>query len=269
MKSYSKETRRKGKTIGFVPTMGSLHLGHISLVDRAVSECDVVVVSIYVNPTQFSTLREAAEYPRDFDKDLEYCRERLVDVVFTPTSREMYPENYSTFIKVEGLSDILCGVSNPSHFRGVTTIVLKLFNIVEPERAYFGLKDYQQYVIVKKMATDLNMDISIIGCPTVREGSGLAMSSRNQLLSEEGRERASIIYRALEASKRLFHERVTDPNTLKDEVKKRLVKENVELDYVEVVNPNSLTRVEEANKGDIVLTAVYIDGVRLIDNIEL
>jgi pantoate--beta-alanine ligase len=269
MKSFSKDTKSLGKTIGFVPTMGSLHQGHLSLVDRAVSECDAVFVSIYVNPTQFSTLQEAAEYPRDLKKDLLYCIERKVDVVFTPSSRDMYPENFSTFVEVEGLSDILCGASNPSHFKGVTTIVLKLFNIVKPDKAYFGLKDYQQYVIVSKMVEELNMDVSVIGCSTVREESGLAMSSRNQLLSEKGRERASIIYRSLKASKRLFHEGVENLDILKDEILKRLMKENVRLDYVEIVDSYSLKPVQKINQKDIVLISVFVDRIRLIDNIQL
>ena len=269
MKSFSKETRSKGKTIGFVPTMGSLHQGHLSLVDRAESECDVVMVSIYVNPTQFSTLQDAADYPRCLEKDLQYCRAQGVDVVFTPSSIEMYPESYSTFVEVEGLSDILCGVSNPSHFIGVSTIVLKLFNLIKPDTAYFGLKDYQQYIIVKKMVTDLNMDVSIIGCPTVREESGLAMSSRNQLLSEEGRERASVIFKSLTECKRLFQEGIKNSNILKEEIRKRIMKENVDLDYLEIVDPRTLMQVEKVSKKAIVLIAVYVDGIRLIDNIEL
>jgi pantoate--beta-alanine ligase len=269
MKSFSKDTMSKGKTIGFVPTMGSLHQGHLSLVDKAESESDVVIVSIYVNPTQFSMLQDAADYPRDLEKDLQYCRERRVDVVFSPLNSEIYPESYSTFVEVEGLSGILCGVSNPSHFKGVSTIVLKLLNIVKPDRAYFGLKDYQQYIIVKKMVTDLNMDVSIIGCPTVREGSGLAMSSRNQFLSEKGRERASVIYRTLSECKRLFQEGINNSNILKEEIRKRLMKENVELDYLEIVDPSSLMQVEKVRQKDIVLIAVLIHGVRLIDNIEL
>jgi pantoate--beta-alanine ligase len=269
MKSFSKETRSKGKTIGFVPTMGGLHQGHLSLVDRAESECDMVIVSIYVNPTQFSTSQEAVDYPRDLEKDLKYCRERRVDVVFTPSSSDMYPESFSTFVEVEELSGILCGVTNPTHFKGVSTIVLKLFNIIKPDRAYFGLKDYQQYVIVKKMGTDLNMDVSIIGCPTVREESGLAMSSRNQLLSEEGRERASVIFKSLTECKRLFQEGIKNSNILKEEIRKRIMKENVDLDYLEIVDPRTLMQVEKVSKKAIVLIAVYVDGIRLIDNIEL
>ena len=269
MKSYSNRTRVRVKTIGFVPTMGSFHQGHLSLVDKAVAECDIVVVSIYVNPTQFTTSEEADNYPRDLKKDLQYCREKEVDVVFIPTSREIYPENYSTFVEIEGLSGILCGVSNPSHFKGVSTIILKLFNIVKPDRVYFGLKDYQQYVIIKKLVTDLNIDISIIGCPTVREKSGLAMSSRNQLLSEEGIKKASVIYRALTYSKRLFQEGISNSDIIKEEIRKRLMNENVKLDYIEIVDPSTLMQVEKVHHKTIVLIAVFIDGIRLIDNIEL
>jgi pantoate--beta-alanine ligase len=261
--------RSRRVTIGFVPTMGSLHQGHLSLVNRAAADCDVVVVSIYVNPTQFSSAQEAAGYPRDLEKDLKYCRERKVDVVFSPSSEDMYPESFSTFMEVEGLSDIFCGTSNPGHFRGVTTVVLKLFNIVQPDNAYFGLKDYQQFVIVKKMVEDLNLDVSIVGCPTVREESGLAMSSRNQLLSSEGRERASVIYRALKEGKKLFHEGIQDSDVLKDEITGRLFKKKLMLDYIEIVNSDHLKPVRNVNHGDIILIAAYLDGVRLIDNIKL
>ena len=269
MEFFSKDRKTRGETIGFVPTMGSLHRGHLSLVDRAATDCDVVVVSIYVNPTQFSSTQEAAEYPRDIEKDLHYCRDRKVDVVYIPYSEDMYPENFSTFVEVKGLSSILCGVSNPRHFMGVTTIVLKLLNIVKPDKAFFGLKDYQQFVIIRKMVEDLNVDVSIVGCPTVRDDSGLAMSSRNQLLSEEGRERASAIYRVLKEGRRLFHEGINDSDVLKDEITGGLLEENLKPDYVEIVDSVHLKSVRKVSAGNIVLLAVYIDGVRLIDNIKL
>ncbi|MDO8735135.1 MAG: pantoate--beta-alanine ligase, partial [Elusimicrobiota bacterium] len=193
IQKFIKKIKQQNKSIGFIPTMGALHQGHISLIRRARKENDIVAVSIFVNPSQFAPHEDLKKYPRPFEKDINICKSEGVDVIFAPMLKEMYPENYLAYITVEKLSDIMCGKFRPGHFRGVATIVAKLFNIVQPDRAYFGLKDFQQSVIVKKMVTDLNFPVKIITCPIVREKDGLALSSRNVYLSYEERKKALVL----------------------------------------------------------------------------
>ncbi len=265
---------RAGKTIGFIPTMGYLHEGHLSLIRRSRAENDITVVSIFVNPIQFGPNEDLDRYPRDIEGDIEKLRALNVDVLFLPSMKEMYPEGYKTYVIVEGLSDKLCGAFRPGHFRGVTTVVLKLFNIVKPTRAYFGLKDFQQTLIIKQMVRDLNMDIQIIACPTIREHDGLAMSSRNKYLTEEERQGAGIVYRALlNAAEKLkegagFKEAAsTLRETLKSSPHIR------EIQYASVYDPETLDDLTDVDvkiykKPEVVLAvALYYGNARLIDNL--
>jgi pantoate--beta-alanine ligase len=193
MKKISNNLKKEGKSIGFVPTMGYLHKGHVSLMECSKKENDITVVSIFVNPTQFGKNEDYDKYPRDLERDLKICEEVGVDYVFHPSISQMYPEGYSTYVVMETLVDKLCGKFRPGHFKGVLTVVNKLFNIVKPDRAYFGKKDYQQYIIIKKMVQDLNIDTKVIGCPLIREEDGLALSSRNKYLTEEERKSALLL----------------------------------------------------------------------------
>ena len=198
--------KKKGKTVGLVPTMGALHCGHISLMKKSVSQNDITVVSVYVNPIQFGPNEDYEKYPRPVEHDIKVCKDNKVDFLFLPTNQTLYNDNFSTYIYNNKLAKIMCGVTRPIHFQGVCTVVSKLFNIAMPTRAYFGLKDYQQYVIVKQMAKDLNFNIKVIGCPIVREKSGLAMSSRNTYLSEKAKQDACGIYKSLSLAKKQFCE---------------------------------------------------------------
>ncbi len=269
MKKYSEEQREKGKIIGFVPTMGYLHEGHLSLMKIAKKECDLVIVSIYVNPTQFGPTEDLAKYPRDFEKDKKLCEDVGVDIIFYPSDKDMYPEGYLTFVKVEKMSEKLCGIARPTHFKGVTTIVLKLFNIVKPHKAYFGLKDYQQFIIIKKMVDDLNVDVEMIGCPIFREKDDLAMSSRNFYLNPEERKQATILSQSLQNAKKLFFEGETDSEKLKKIIKDMINKTIGKIDYVEIFSPKSLEPVKKTSKGDVIALAVFFGKTRLIDNVIL
>lgn len=269
MQTLSRSLRPGGKTIGFVPTMGALHEGHLSLIRRAKDECDVTVVSIFVNPTQFAIGEDFDRYPRDIDGDLKKLSSLKVDAVFTPDDGEMYPEGFSTSINIGPIGEILCGASRPGHFNGVATVVAKLFNIVMPDRAYFGQKDYQQAVIVKKLVKELNFDIDIIVCPTVREPDGLAMSSRNIYLSQEERKAAAVLYRALKDGEELvLTGRVEDASYIKEELG-RLIKAapSANIDYVTLVNPHDLEAVKRIELPVVICLAVKIGDTRLIDNI--
>lgn len=266
---YSRELTKKGKTIGFVPTMGALHEGHISLVKRARDENDIVVTSIFVNPIQFGPKEDFATYPRDLEGDSEKLRKESVDILFYPSIEEMYPEGYRTFIEVQGLSERLCGAFRPGHFRGVATVVTKLFNIVKPSRAYFGLKDYQQTVIIRKMVQDLNMDVEIITCPTMREPDGLAMSSRNLYLRPDERKAATVIYRTLLEAAGLLRE-FKSPEEIGTIMLERLKSEPLvsSIDYAGLYDPETLEEIKEyAGKKEILLAiALKIGNTRLIDN---
>ncbi|MGB9667390.1 MAG: pantoate--beta-alanine ligase [Thermosulfidibacteraceae bacterium] len=270
MMELSKRWIKDGKSIGFVPTMGYLHEGHLSLVRRAREENDIVVVSIFVNPTQFGPNEDYDRYPRDLERDLSLLMPLNVDAVFHPEVKEMYPEGYKTFVEVLDITERLCGRSRPGHFRGVTTICCKLFNIVKPARAYFGKKDFQQLVVIKRMVKDLNMDIEIVPMPIVREPDGLAMSSRNSYLNEEERKSATCLYRALKRAQELFENGVRDAKVIEEEVEKVIKSEKLAvIDYVEVVDPEKFLPVERVEKGTLVALAVKIGPTRLIDNIQL
>ncbi|MCM8802696.1 MAG: pantoate--beta-alanine ligase [Candidatus Omnitrophica bacterium] len=263
--------RKKGKVIGFVPTMGYLHKGHISLIRRAKEECDFVVVSIFVNPTQFGPSEDYNRYPRDIERDKKILQDEKVDLLFVPEVSEIYPEGYKTFVNVEKYSEILEGKFRPGHFRGVCTIVLKLLNIVQPDKSYFGWKDAQQLIIIKKMVEDLNIPVEIVGCETIREDDGLACSSRNVYLNREQREKALCLYKALKRIEEMIKkENVNDCEKLIAEGEKVIKKEGgVELQYLEIVRISDLLPVEKIEKDVIVLGAIKIGDVRLIDNLRI
>jgi pantoate--beta-alanine ligase len=257
--------------VGFVPTMGYLHEGHLSLVRRARAENGSVVVSIFVNPTQFGPHEDFQRYPRDLERDLGLLDTEQVDAVFTPEVDEMYPTGASTMVEVEGLSSILEGASRPGHFRGVATIVCTLFHLVHPDRAYFGKKDYQQLQVIQRMVHDLRMPVEVVGCPTIREPDGLAMSSRNVYLRPAERQAAVALSRALSQAERLVKDDVWDGSRLQAEVQNMLDKEPlIRTDYVAIVHPHTLQPVVRlAAEGAIICLAVWIGHTRLIDNIHL
>jgi pantoate--beta-alanine ligase len=272
MKQISRKAREEGKIIGLVPTMGYFHEGHLSLMRRARQECDLVVVSLFVNPIQFGPQDDFRSYPRDEKRDAEMAEKEGMDVLFIPSVSEMYPEGYSTYVEVQRLTGGLCGRFRPGHFRGVTTVVLKLFNIVNPHKAYFGEKDYQQLKVIEKMARDLNLDVEIVPCPTVREEDGLAMSSRNSYLSEEERRSATLIYKALIEAKRLYENGERDAEKLESKAREILMNEKLvrKIDYVEVVHPETLEELEMVGEdGAVLAVALWIGRARLIDNIKL
>ena len=254
--------------IGLVPTMGALHAGHESLIRLARGECSGVVVSIFVNPLQFGPREDFGAYPRPLETDLEGCRRLGVDAVFNPPTSEMYPAAQETFVEVEGMSDRLCGKFRPGHFRGVTTVVLKLLNIVTPHRAYFGEKDAQQLALIRRMVRDLNVAVDIVPVPTVREESGLARSSRNEYLTPGQRETAAVIYRALQAALGEAAAGVSDSSRLRAAALKVLEQEpQVEVEYLEVVDAEEMNPVEAVTGPVRIAAAIRIGGARLIDNV--
>ena len=257
-------------SIGFVPTMGYFHEGHLSLVRRAVGENDMVVVSIFVNPTQFGPKEDFEKYPRDMKRDLTLLELAQVDVVFAPSVEEMYPNGYSSFVDVGKVTERLEGASRPGHFRGVTTVVAKLFNIVEPNRAYFGNKDAQQAIVIRRMVADLNMDLEIITLPTVREPDGLAMSSRNSYLNPEERRAASVLWRALSLAQKLWSNGERDTERIRREMTSLINREPLaKIDYVSIADIESLSEMNEVKAPALVSLAVCIGKTRLIDNIIL
>ena len=256
-----------GKKVGFVPTMGYLHEGHLSLIRRAKRENDIVIVSVFVNPTQFGPNEDFERYPRNLERDAELCRKEGVDFLFNPSADEMYPEGFSTFVEVGSLTEGLCGRSRPGHFRGVATVVTKLLNIVRPTRAYFGEKDFQQLQVIKRLVRDLNIPVEIVGCQIVREKDGLAMSSRNVYLSEEERELALSLYRGLKLAKELFENGERNPKVIKEKVRDFILSHpKTKIDYVEIVSPESLKPVCKVKEGDVIALAVFVGSTRLIDN---
>ena len=264
MQNFSEALRLSGKKIAFVPTMGYLHEGHLSLMREGRRRGDVLVVSIFVNPTQFGPGEDYDRYPRDFERDVKLMKDIPVDVVFYPSPQDMYPEGYQTFVEVTELTKYLCGRSRPGHFRGVTTVVAKLFNIVKPHVALFGYKDYQQLKVIERMVKDLNFDLEIVGMPIVREKDGLAMSSRNTYLSPQEREDALSIYRALKKAEEMFKEGVRDAEEIRRMVRSML---KGEIDYVSVCDPETLVEIEGEIKDKALLAvAVKIGKARLIDN---
>jgi pantoate--beta-alanine ligase len=265
-----KAARRAGRKIGFVPTMGALHIGHISLIEAAKKNCDFVVVSIFVNPTQFGPGEDFAKYPRPIKADLKICRKAGVDVIFAPTPDEMYPSENLTWVNVEKLSEPLCGKFRPGHFRGVATVCAKLFNIVLPDVAYFGQKDAQQAIIIKKMVADLNMPLKIVVCPTVREKNGLAMSSRNQYLTAQQKKDAAYIYKSLQKCRQMIKQGVRDTKKIKTEMR-RILRQipSAEIQYISIVDAETLRNIDRIAGKVLAAVAVKIGTTRLIDNIFL
>lgn len=252
---------------GLVPTMGYLHEGHLSLVRRARAENDRVAVTIFVNPTQFSPQEDFAAYPRDLARDLAWLKQKGADLVFTPANEVIYPPGFQTYVTVEEVTRPLEGAARPSHFRGVATVVAKLFNIVQPSRAYFGQKDAQQTVVIQRMATDLNFNLEIVLCPTIREADGLAMSSRNAYLSAEQRVAATVLYRALSAAKAAFEAGERNGDALRRLMRDTIAAEPLaRLDYVSVAHPTTLAELQTVEWGALFLLAVFFGQTRLIDN---
>ncbi len=268
LRNFLKEVRKEGKSVGFVPTMGYLHEGHLSLVRCAKKENDLVVVSIFVNPTQFGKNEDFDRYPRDLERDLSLLQKEGVDAVFAPSVEEMYPPNFSTSVEETDLSRRWEGEFRPGHFKGVCTVVAKLLNLVKPDRAYFGEKDYQQLKVVQRMVRDLDMDVEIKGCPIVREEDGLAMSSRNVYLSPEEREQAAAIYKSFQLAQRLVKEGLKDPRELERKLTEFLKSFPLieEIDYVAVVDPETLEPAKEIKGSERILVAVRMPSARLIDN---
>jgi len=270
MRAASRAAKQAGQRIGFVPTMGALHEGHLSLVRAAKAQCDAVVVSIFVNPLQFGPKEDLAKYPRPFERDRELLEKEGVNFLFAPSAEEMYPQSAVTYVTVEGLSERLCGKSRPGHFRGVTTVVAKLFHIVEPDAAYFGQKDAAQVTIIRRMVRELNFPVEIAVCPIVREPDGLAMSSRNAYLSPEQRKSALVIYRSLMEVKTQFDRGEKNATRLIEAGKRILTTDaEVRLDYLQVVDPEELKPVEVVSGTALVAVAAFVGATRLIDNIVL
>jgi pantoate--beta-alanine ligase len=269
MQAASRELKTENKTIGFVPTMGALHEGHLSLVRRSKNENDITVVSIFVNPTQFGPNEDFHEYPRDTEGDLEKLSSLNVETVFMPDNNEMYPDGFSTSIDIGSIGEILCGASRPGHFNGVATVVEKLFNIVMPDRAYFGQKDFQQSVVIKKLAKECKFDTDIIVCPIIRESDGLAMSSRNAYLNKEERKSAIILNKALQYGKELIVSgREYNTSSIKEKMETLIKSESLaKIDYIEVVNPQNLETINRITLPVVICLAVKIGNTRLIDNI--
>ena len=256
--------------VGFVPTMGALHEGHLSLVRAAKAACDVVVVSIFVNPTQFGPQEDLAKYPRPFERDCELLQKEGVDFLFAPSTEEMYPKGSVTWVEVEGLSEKLCGRSRPGHFRGVTTVVAQLFHILQPEVAFFGQKDAAQAAIIRRMVRDQNFPVEITVCPIVREPDGLAMSSRNVYLSAAERKTALVLHRALTKIQSLFAGGERNSARLIEAGEKILAQEpGARLDYLEVVDPDNLEPISELRNNVLVAVAAFVGSTRLIDNVVL
>jgi pantoate--beta-alanine ligase len=268
MRAASRSQRNAGKRLGLVPTMGALHEGHLSLMRAARSQCDLVAVSLFVNPLQFGPGEDLAKYPRNFEGDRSLMEKESVDFLFAPGVEEMYPPGAVTYVTVEGLSNKLDGQSRPGHFRGVTTVVAKLFHIVEPDVAFFGQKDAAQVAIIRRMVRDLNFPVQIVTCPIVREADGLAMSSRNAYLDPQQRKSAAVLYRSLIEVQQHFDQGEHTAARLIDAGKRAFAKEpSVRLDYFEIVDPETLDRVDIVSQQSLVAVAAVVGKTRLIDNI--
>ncbi len=266
---YKKIRPRLGAPVGFVPTMGYLHEGHLSLVRKAREENRTVVVSIFVNPTQFGPGEDFINYPRDTESDLNML-EPITDIVFLPSAEEFYPPGYDSWVDIEGITDVLEGAVRPGHFRGVATVCTKLFNIVQPTRAYFAQKDAQQLLVIKKMVSELNMPLEIVTCPTIREPDGLAMSSRNTYLDKEQRQAATVLYRALMLAEQLYGGGERDANTIRRRITEMIEKELLaEIDYISVADAETLKELDRIEDKALVSMAVLIGKTRLIDNVAL
>jgi pantoate--beta-alanine ligase len=267
MQSLAESMRLQGKRISFVPTMGYFHEGHLDLMREARKIADCLVVSIYVNPTQFGPKEDLAKYPRDFDRDCRMAESVNVDIIFFPPDKEMYPENYQTYVNVEKVTQNLCGLSRPGHFRGVTTVCNKLFNIVKPHVAVFGKKDFQQFVTIKRMVADLNLDLEIIGLATVREADGLAMSSRNIYLKEDERSSALNLVKSLKLAQKLYDPGERNSSVIINEVTK-LIKSvpYTDIDYIKICDTTTLVDLDEIAGEAVIALAVKVGTTRLIDN---
>jgi pantoate--beta-alanine ligase len=264
------ELRLSCKRLGLVPTMGALHEGHLSLIRAAKSQCNSVAVSIFVNPTQFGPTEDLSKYPRRFEQDCQLLEKEGIDILFAPTVEEIYPTGSTTWVSVDGLSERLDGRSRPGHFRGVTTVVAKLFHIIGPDVAFFGQKDAAQLAVIRRMVCDLNFPVEIVGCPIVREGDGLAMSSRNAYLNSEERARASVLQRSLKRVEQEFKAGERRVAKLTSCAKEIVVGEpGVRLDYFEVVDPETLEPVERVSQATLIAVAAYVGSTRLIDNVVL
>ncbi|MDD4894265.1 MAG: pantoate--beta-alanine ligase [Candidatus Omnitrophica bacterium] len=268
MADFSRNAHIKGKTIGFVPTMGALHEGHLSLIRQARKENDVVVVSVFVNPVQFGPKEDYKHYPRNLKRDTELSRKSGADIVFYPDAGDMYFFNHKTYIEVCGLSGYLCGKFRPGHFKGVATVVAKLFNIINPDTSYFGQKDAQQAIVIKKMVEDLNIPVRIKVMPTVREKDGLAMSSRNKYLDKKERADAAVLYQALRMARDLISHGVTDSLSIIRKMRQLISsKKSARIQYISIVNPVDLSGVNTIKERVLIALSVYIGKTRLIDNI--
>lgn len=267
MQQTAEKLRNKGKILAFVPTMGYLHEGHLSLMREGRRRADIVIASVFVNPTQFGPQEDLASYPRDFERDCALMESAQVDIVFHPRAEEMYPDGYQTYVTVERVSQPLCGRSRPHHFRGVATVVAKLFNIVKPHVALFGWKDFQQVVVIRRMVQDLNFDVEIIGCPTVRESDGLAMSSRNTYLNAEERREALGIKQALDEACALVRAGERETAAVLARVRQVLAaRPKVRIDYVELRHPETLEDIERIEGPALLAIAAFVGRTRLIDN---
>jgi pantoate--beta-alanine ligase len=267
MQRYADALRQQGKRIAFVPTMGFLHRGHLSLMEEGKKRGDCLVTSIYVNPTQFGPKEDLAKYPRDFDMDYKLCQGVGVDVIFFPSNVEMYPEHYQTYVDLEGVTQNLCGLSRPGHFRGVATVCAKLFNLVKPHVAVFGKKDFQQLVVIKRMVADLNMDLEIVGLDTVREADGLAMSSRNTYLKAEERESALSLSRGLKMAQKMYAGGERDAAAIIGAVSRFIAGHpHATLDYVKICDTTTMKDVTRLDGESVMALAVRVGAARLIDN---
>jgi pantoate--beta-alanine ligase len=257
-------------TLGLVPTMGYLHEGHLSLIRQAKTECDHVVLSIFVNPTQFGPSEDLSKYPRDLERDLNLIHPLGVDLVWTPTAEEMYPPGYQTWVEVDALTHPLEGAMRPGHFKGVTTVVAKLFNAIQPHKAYFGQKDAQQHTVIRQMVRDLNFPLEVVICPIVREADGLAMSSRNKYLSEADREAATVLFRALSAAKKLYEGGERSAEVLREKMKKVILSEpRAQMQYVSCADFGTLQELDVVGGKALLSMAVLFGKTRLIDNFVL
>ena len=270
MQSLSLSEKRAGKMIGFVPTMGYFHEGHLSLIRAAGSATDLVIVSIFVNPTQFGAGEDFDRYPRDLERDQGLAEEGGADIIFHPSTAEVYPDGFSTYVEETKLSQHLCGLSRPSHFRGVTTVVLKLLNIVQPHVAYFGQKDAQQALIIQRMVRDLNLPVRIEVLPIIRENDGLAISSRNEYLSSGQREQATVLHRSLSEAEKLVDSGERQACNIKQRMREVIESSpEAKIEYISIVNADTLDDVEELQGNILIALAVFVGETRLIDNLQL
>ena len=267
IRNQVKEWRKQGLTVGLVPTMGYLHEGHQSLIKKSVEQNDKTVVSVFVNPIQFGPNEDLATYPRDLDRDARLCEETGADLIFHPEPSDMYEDDFCTFVDMDRVTKNLCGKTRPTHFRGVCTVCSKLFHIVGPDRAYFGQKDAQQLAVIRRMVRDLNFDLEIVGCPIIREDDGLAKSSRNTYLSPQEREAATVLHKALMIGRKAIEDGENNTTIVKELIRQTIEAEPLsQIDYVEIVDFDSIEPIDEIRQNTLIAVAVYIGSTRLIDN---